>query len=128
VGTCIVLNSLYTDTNSPIASTADLDGGSSFTVKGPNGSVPVTGPPGQFKATLSAAGTFLGPGAYTVTGAGGKDVGPFNATATFPALPTLASPLYSPSLAVTRSSGMTVTWAGGGPIGNVEILRTERHR
>lgn len=122
VGACIVFNNLNSDTNSPKASTADLDGGSSFTVKGPNGSVPVTGTPGQFKATLSAAGTFLGLGAYTVTGAGGKDVGPFNATATFPATPTLASPLYSSSLAVTRSSGMTVTWAGGGPNGNVEIL------
>jgi len=76
LGTCIVFNNLQNNSNNPpITGFANLDAGSSFTVMGPNGSVPVTGTPGNFSATLSAAGTFLVPGAYTITGAGGPDVG-----------------------------------------------------
>ena len=66
---------------------------------------------------IGAAGTFLVPGAYTITGTGGADVGPFNTTFTIAALPTLVSPVNNAS--VTRSSGMTVTWTGGS--GNVVI-------
>lgn len=82
--------------------------------------MPVTGTPGQFSATLSATGTFLVPGTYTVTGTGGADVGPFTATVTVPASPTLVSPLTN-NLTVTRSSGMTVTWTGNGSTGYVFI-------
>jgi uncharacterized protein (TIGR03437 family) len=121
LGACIVFNNLQNNSNNPpIAGFANLDAGSSFTVMGPNGSVPVTGTPGNFSATLSAAGTFLVPGTYTITGAGGPDVGPFTATVTIPAWPTLASPLTN-NFTVTRSNGMTVTWAGNGSTGNVVI-------
>jgi uncharacterized protein (TIGR03437 family) len=120
-GTCIVFNDVNEDSiNTPFSSVANLDAGSSFTVMGPKGSVPVTGTPGKFNATLSAAGTFLVPGAYAITGAGGPDVGPFTAALTIPAWPTLASPLTN-NLTVTRSNGMTVTWAGNGSTGNVVI-------
>ncbi len=121
-GTCLVFNNLNGGGNPPISNPAALDAGSSFTVKGPNGSVPVTGTPGTFNATLSAAGTFLVPGVYTVTGAGGADVGPFSATVTFPASPTLVSPVNNTT--VTRSSGMTATWTGGDPNGNIQITVT----
>jgi uncharacterized protein (TIGR03437 family) len=121
LGACIVYNNLNASNNPPIGNLVNADAGSSFTVKGPNGSLPVTGTPGQFKATLSAAGTFLVPGAYTITGTGGADVGPFSATITFPASPTLVSPQSPNNLTVTRSSGMTVTWTGGDPNGHVEI-------
>jgi uncharacterized protein (TIGR03437 family) len=117
-GTCIVYNSLNPQNNTGFASLAALDGGSSVTVKGPNGSVTVPQNSSGY-STISAAGTFLGPGAYTVIGPGGADVGPFSATITIPALPALVSPLTSTNLTVTRSSGMTVTWTGGG--GNVLI-------
>jgi hypothetical protein len=112
------LHSLNPNPNLPISRTADLNAGSSFSVKAPNGS---PGNPGEFRATLSTAGTFLVPGAYAVTGTGGADVGPFSATITIPASPALVSPLNSTNLTVTRSSGMTVTWKGGGPNGNVQI-------
>ena len=77
--------------------------------------------PGQTKATLSAAGSFLGQGTYTISGTGGKDVGPFTATIAIPVSPTLVSPLSANNLSVIRSDGMTVTWRGGDPNGHVEI-------
>jgi uncharacterized protein (TIGR03437 family) len=119
-GTCLVGNSLNGSSDPPITGIADANAGSSFAVRGPNGSMPVTGKPGDFSATLSAAGTFLVPGAaYTVTGAGGADVGPFSATITFPAMPALVSPVNNTT--VTRSDGMTATWTGGDPNGTVNI-------
>jgi hypothetical protein len=69
-------------------------------------------------STINAAGTFLVPGSFTVTGTGGADVGPFSATITIPPLPALVSPVFN-NLVVTRSNGMTVTWTGGG--GNVQM-------
>ena len=110
LGTCVVFNNLQNNTfNAPIASIANLDAGSSFTVMGPNGSMPLKGAPGQFSETLSAAGAFLVPGTYTVAGMGGADVGPFTATVTMPASTTLVSPLTN-NVTVTRSSGLTVNW------------------
>jgi len=118
VGTCRVYNNLNGNNDNAIVGVATLDGGSSLTIQGPAGSLNVQGGTGA-GATINAAGTFLGPGDYTVTGTGGKDVGPFSATITIPALPTLVSPSTPTNLTVTRSSGMTVTWTGGG--GNVQI-------
>ena len=122
LGTCLV----YPNTNADDGTSAylfsnlvPLDAGSSFTVKGPNGSMTLAGSPGQTKVMLSAAGTFLGPGAYTITGTGGADVGPFTASITLPTPPTLVSP--SNGVTVTRSNGMTVNWKGGDANGHVEI-------
>jgi hypothetical protein len=112
VGTCIVNNNLNgPGLSAPVSNFGLLDAGANFTVKGPNGSVQVAGSSGN-KVTLSAAGTFLVPGgAYTITGTGGADIGPFSATITLPATPALVSPVNGAT--VTRSNGMTVTWTGG---------------
>jgi uncharacterized protein (TIGR03437 family) len=121
VGTCSVYDNLNGDNGSNnylFGNLATLDAGSSFTVKGPNGTMTVMG---NTKAPLSAAGAFLVPGDYTITGTGGKDVGPFSASITYPASPTLVSPLSANNFTVTRSNGMTVTWTGGAPNGHVEI-------
>jgi uncharacterized protein (TIGR03437 family) len=120
LGTCTVYNSLSHGTNLP-AGTAAADAGSSFTVTGPNGSIVLAGSPGQFTATLSAAGTYLSPGAYTVTGTGGADIGGFSATATIPAAPVLTSFANSTIPPVIRSNGMTVTWIGGASKADVQI-------
>ena len=96
-----------------------LNAGTSFTVTGPGGSIPVTAKPGNSEATLSAAGTFLVPGSYTVGGTGGTDIGALSATITFPTTPTLVSPVNG--AAATRSNGMTVSWTGGGSNANVQI-------
>ncbi len=58
---------------------------------------------------LGGTGTITA-GQYSVSGAGGKDVGKFSANL------TLASPLFTPAAlptTVTRSSGVTVSWTGG---------------
>ena len=114
MGTCLVVPNLSGSANSPIAdsSLAPLSAGSNFTIKGPNGSVQVNVGPGQSDPTLSAGGTFLVPGPFTVSGTGGADVGPINASVTFPGLPALTSPASGG--AATRSSGLTATWTGSG--------------
>ncbi len=99
---------------------APLDAGSKFTVSGPNGSMTVTAATGG-KPTLSAAGTFLVPGDYTITGTGGKDVGTFTAHINVPVSPALVSPVSSSNLTVTRSRGMTVNWDSNGSNGHVEL-------
>ncbi len=115
LGTCLVYNNLNESAGDVTLTQAALDAGSTITLKGPNGSIAL--PENQGLNTISGKGTFLVPGAYTVTGAGGADVGSFTATLMIPALPTLTSPVNNAT--VTRSSGMTVTWTGGS--GNVVI-------
>ena len=97
-----------------------LDGGASATVTGPNGSMSMS--LAGDKTTLSASGAFLTPGDYTVTGNGGKDIGPFTAHITIPAAPTLTSPASGNGLTITRAKGMTVTWNPNGSTGNAEIV------
>jgi hypothetical protein len=121
ISTCVVYNNTDGSTNAPVTGATNLNPGSSFTVKGPNGSVPVAASPGSSKTTLSAAGTFLVPGMTTISGNGGPDVGPINASITIPAPPTLVSPTNSANFKVTRAQGLTVTWSGGDPTGYVQI-------
>jgi len=123
LGTCMIYNSLNPDSNYGLKVTsADVDAGSSFTVTGPNGSKTVAGNPGQFSATLSAAGTYLSPGAYTLTGKGGADIGGFSAGFNIPAAPAMISP---PSIVipppVIRASGMPITWSGGASGAYIQI-------
>lgn len=118
-GTCIV----YPPTNSggspPASAQKDLDAGSTFTIAGPSGSNTVKGRPGSFNATLDSSAKFLSPGAFTVTGTGGADVGAFSADFAFPAPIMLTSP--GKNATVTRANGLTTTWTGGDPNGIVQI-------
>ncbi len=61
---------------------------------------------------IPVAPTFLAsPGVYRVRGTGGRDVGPFEATATMPIFPTWSNrELIS---LIDRGRGVTVTWTGG---------------
>jgi hypothetical protein len=97
-----------------------LDAGPLLTVKGPQGSRQVLQRSTGFYRESFAQGTvtqFLQPGTYTVdNGAGGADVGSFQATVTFPAL---LSPAVQQSTAGTR--GTLVQWQGGDPAGYVVI-------
>lgn len=113
-GTCLVYNNINQSLNVPATGAVSLDAGSTITLTGPGGSVSL---PEQPHATaFNATGTFLVPGTYTVTGTGGADVGPFSATFTIPALPTLTSPVNG---VATRANGITVTWTGGS--GNIAM-------
>ena len=118
VGTCIVYSNLNGKSGNPISNYTPLDAGSSVTVKGPNGSVSLPGNGNMI--TINSTGTFLVPGTFTLTGTGGADIGPFQASFTILALPTLVSPMNNAS--VTRANGLTVTWTGGDPSGNVQMV------
>jgi hypothetical protein len=117
VGTCAAYGVLNPDNNPPTTAATLVDGGASLSIKGPNGAVNLPANSGEL-TTINAAGTFLGAGTFTVTGTGGKDVGPFSATITVPVLPTLTNP----ALPVTRANGLTVTWKGGDATGNVSLV------
>jgi hypothetical protein len=110
-GTCAIFNNLDEKSGvNPIASAAELDAGSSFTLTGPNGSVQIP-LNSQKLGAFDATGNFLVPGDYTITGTGGAEIGSFTANFRIPASPKLVSPVDG--AVVTRASGMTVTWTGG---------------
>lgn len=119
LGTCTAQTS-FGNGNPAFQNVMPLDAGSTFTVTGPNGSMTVTGKPGD-QVSLSAAGTFLVPGNYTITGSGGKDIGPFSATVAIPALPNLTSPASPTGFSVARTKGLTVTWTSNNSQSHVEI-------
>jgi hypothetical protein len=123
IGTCMTVVGLRTPSDAFFSSLtlAPLDAGSTFTVTGPKGSMTVTANTGD-RPTLSAAGTFLVPGNYTITGSGGKDVGAFTANITIPVSPTLTSPTSPSGLTVMRSQGMPVSWNSNGTTGHVELV------
>jgi uncharacterized protein (TIGR03437 family) len=121
-GTCEVFSSLDPGQNPPFAGISDLNAGSSFTIKGPNGSLTIPGSPGESRTTMSSSGSFLGPGTYTVTGTGGANIGGFSASLTLPTAAVLVSPQNGPNFSVNRANGLTVTWTGGDANSTVTIL------
>jgi uncharacterized protein (TIGR03437 family) len=115
LGTCQIFNNLNGQPAAPLVPVAGLDVGPQITVQGPNGSKNVAGSGGTYKGTISANGTYLSPGSYTVSAPGGADVPKFSAQITIPTTPTMTSPTPdAPNpTTVTRSNGLTVTWTGG---------------
>jgi len=109
LGTCAVYNSLNGGGN--VGNYVNLNAGTGIQVTGPNGSQTI--PTNAGHVTLSAAGTFLSPGAYTFTGTGGADVGSFTAQLTIPTPPTLTNLASGSTISVTRANGITLTWSGG---------------
>jgi uncharacterized protein (TIGR03437 family) len=67
---------------------------------------------------LGGNGTIVA-GTYTLSGAGGKDIGKFNALLTLGTPLTIAGGLPS---VVTRSAGLTLNWTGGNSTDIVEII------
>jgi hypothetical protein len=63
---------------------------------------------------------FLNGGGYTITGAGGKDVGPFAANVTLP-LPAKWTNRDQINT-VDRSAGVTLTWTGGDPTSDLVVI------
>ena len=104
-----------------------LDAGPTITVKGPNGTQGVSYSDSSAKVSpyLGVLGTgggwsalglgpstpFLDPGTYTVSGSGGKDVGPFQYTIQIPAGASWTN--RDSITSVDRSKGLTVQWSGG---------------
>jgi uncharacterized protein (TIGR03437 family) len=125
-GSCIVYSfkggaSLPTDAAKPKA----LDAGPQLNLTGPNGPKALAkDATGFYSATLSSAGVppvgYLDPGAYSVAGPGGADVGVFNASLTIPT--PLVWTNESSITTVVRANGQLVTWTGGDPNGYIYIL------
>jgi uncharacterized protein (TIGR03437 family) len=125
LGTCLVYNNLNAKMNNPVIFSNSLNFGTSFIVTGPNGGMGLGISQGKTITTLSSTGTYLVPGSYTVTSNGGSDIGPINASVTIPTSSTLTIPNPTGAISpVTRSSGMTVSWTGGGAGSIVRILVT----
>lgn len=102
-----------------------LDAGPAITVAGPLGSKQLTPLVGFYSAQLGGgSGTaaqplYLDAGAYTASGQGGADVGPFSQNFTIP--PPLTWTNQSGIAIVDRSTSLDVTWTGGDPNSTVQI-------
>lgn len=125
-GSCSVSN--YQQGTTPPGSggtVTSLDAGPSITVAGPGtfGSKTLQkttfGGSSFYGAQFDQTATTLVPGAYTFTGPGGADVGPFTANYTVPPIFTWTD--QSSITSVTRGNGVTVHWTGGNPSGYVII-------
>jgi uncharacterized protein (TIGR03437 family) len=126
LATCMVANSLTPVNPIPILNTVGLDAGR-ITVTGPAGAQIMTerrgfGQATQYVATFSTSGTYLSGGSYTVSAAGGADVGSFNTGFTITATPSWSSAEQSGVYnGVTRANGAVINWNGSSPNYYVEI-------
>jgi uncharacterized protein (TIGR03437 family) len=118
-----------TPTSSSIPGVA-MDAGGSIAIDGPAGQRQITPLPPPFPASVGNYGADLGDsvgpnplyltsGSYTVTGKGGKDVGPFSVSLQMPEPLTWNN--ESSINTVTRASGVTVTWTAADPASSVII-------
>ncbi len=107
----------------PIASVS-LDAGATLTVGGPSGKrtivgLPVPGTSGPYYKGVTfgntTPGNFYDPGHYTVTGAGGKDVGAFMGSIDVPSTPFVWTNIPSLLTPLDRSKDFTINWTGGIP-------------
>lgn len=118
LGNCVVFNVLTPPFGPPFALLGGLDVGPSLAVNGPGGLLTVS----VLNPFLSLTGTYLVPGKYTVSAAGGRDLGPFTTSVTIPPEPVwkdLSPPGIYPS--IDRSQGVTFSWTGGEPGSIVQI-------
>jgi len=120
----------------PSGSSTSLDAGASITVAGPGGARGLSysdasaktapyfgllGANGALAATgLTSNPLFLSAGAYTVSGSGGKDVGPFSVPLT---VSSGASWLNRDQISIIdRTVGLTINWSGGDPAKQVGMI------
>ncbi len=114
-GACQVYGNVNGAAPTPINIVGGLDAGPQITIEGPNGTESVPGSQGSYTGTLSANGSYLSAGNYTVSVPGGADVPKFSVPLTIPTMPKMTFPApdaTSPTV-VTRADGLTVTWTGG---------------
>jgi uncharacterized protein (TIGR03437 family) len=119
VGTCMLIQRLPTDST---LRARPMDAGTSLTVDGPLGrKTMVKFSNGQYLAVLGVGSTRANtlPGFYTITGTGGKDLGPFSTSLNITS--SLVWTNKSSVTAVDRSRPLTLTWSGGSVPGYVLI-------
>lgn len=124
IGGCTVLQESYASgSKEPSAADTQLDAGV-LKFSGPGVSAQsvgiVQGKSGPVYNSPLQPSVLQGGGSFTLTGAGGSQVGPFTATATFPS--NFTSNLASLT-AVTHTQPLTITWAGSGfDLANILII------
>jgi uncharacterized protein (TIGR03437 family) len=130
VGTCTYYNNIdlggLLGGQLPTAAGASyLDAGAAIMVRGPNGTQPMIRPDsnspylGLLGGALSTSPKpFLDPGAYTVSGAGGNDVGAFSFNMNVGAPATLTTQVST----IDRSQPLVLNWIGGNANQNILIL------
>ncbi len=127
-GSCQVIHSSVSGTTTSTGSVTSLDAGT-VAISGPGGSslnnTPLTETSNTYSLTnfegvsIPGQASFSLPaGAYTLTGAGGNDVGSFTTSLTLSSPLTLTNPLPT---TVNRSSPLTLNWTGGNPTDLVKI-------
>ena len=123
IGSCIVSQVASSTSAIGTVTSNGLDAGNPITLTGGGQTVPIpefsfggVTSVGDYGATLTS---LAGGTAYTFQGPGGKDVGPFTATITFPVPLTWTN--ESSISAVTESKGQLITWTGGATGTYVEI-------
>ena len=117
IGPCNVLDETYAAGSKEPSSPDKLLDAGTLSLTGPSGSQTlnkVQGPVYTGTLTSITAG-----GKYTLSGAGGPDVGPFTISATFPASFTVTN--LSSLMTISRSEPLTVSWTGSG-FDTVQIL------
>jgi uncharacterized protein (TIGR03437 family) len=124
-GSCVVKTHVSGQATPPSNVTAQFLDAGTITVNGPgiNGDRVITktnvGGGLIYGTVLDNTASTLQQGTYNFTGAGGPDVGPFNASYTMPPIFTWTNPASVST--VVRANGATVTWTGGDPAGYVAI-------
>jgi uncharacterized protein (TIGR03437 family) len=114
VGPCTILQETYPAGGKPPSyPDSFLDAGASLTVSGTGlgGGRSVGKVTGIYSVTLPS-GTLANGGAYTLTGAGGTQVGAFTATTTMPT--SFAVSNLRALTSINRGQPMTVSWTGAG--------------
>jgi len=96
---------------------AELDAGT-IQLTGPNGVVSLGSGPGLYQYHFTNGNP---PGAYTLSGSGGKDVGSFQVSLNLPT-PTLNVTNQAALASITLAKGATVTWTGGFTNGFVQVV------
>ena len=114
IGSCIVSQS-STSSGGGTVTTTGLDAGTPIKLSGGgiSASLAELGTSGLEEGIYEAQLTnpLMGGSAYTFTGPGGKDVGPFSVTITLPV--TLTWTNENSISTVTESKGQLITWTGG---------------
>jgi len=132
IGACTVNQVTVTSSGTTATGVSKLLDAGNVTVNGPTGSnisnVAVTETGNLYSAILGETGVsglpglpngMLVPGQYTLTGAGGKDVGSFTTSITLGAPLTIIGGLPA---TVTESAGLPLSWTGGNANDLVEII------
>ena len=98
-----------------------LNAGANLRLSQPNGSVATLassgGTGGQYAANLN----LYQPGVFTMSGAGGPDVGAFSVPFTVPPALTWSNLDVTSGSVIDRTQPLSIRWTGGDPLGFVDV-------